>query len=357
MNQFGYGALMNDYVYLEEVGRQVGDWGREIVNGGYTNEPRRARGRGGMRGAATDRGTRTKKDVLKMQLDTRDIDMSLLPPGMERKKLNQSCWDFKCVIHFASFLRSFILEHRHKTAFLTIQFVFHPPVDPLRPPHIPQDKPITVTTHRNDIDHRLLSILQKQVSDKPKNKRDARFPAWLTGLVVPEDEEAVVPPACYMLAPTDPSRKTPAYHKLDTSRKLGTALRFKEFVEFPVIEVWEEGGFSGDVVAEDGSVEHRPDDGERSRKRRKLDVRQGKVAIKGLLGDYGSEEDESVQVGPNGLEKLDGYEDSDNDQEHAEEWEDDGEPFQDPAALLEQIKSTGALPAEDDDEVDWGDSN
>lgn len=104
MNEFGYGALMNDYVYLEEVGRQVGDWGREIVKGGYTNEPRRARGRGGggmrgsSRGGATGTVTRTKKDILKMQLDIRDIDMSLLPPGMERKKLNQSYWDFKCAV-------------------------------------------------------------------------------------------------------------------------------------------------------------------------------------------------------------------------------------------------------------------
>lgn len=215
-----------------------------------------------------------------------------------------------------------------------------------------------MTTHRNDIDHRVLSILQKQVSDKPKNKRDAALPAWLTSLVIAEDE-AFVSPACYMLAPTDPSRKAPAYHKLDPTRKLGAALRFKEFVEFPVIEVWEEGGFEGDVVTEDGSVEQRADDAERSRKRRKLDVRQGKVAIKGLLGDYGSEEDEEVlEVSPNGLEKLDGYADSDVDLEHIDEWEEgDDEDVRDPATLLEQLKTAGALPADDGDEVDWGDSD
>lgn len=51
MNQYGYMALMDDYVYLEEIGRKVGDWGREIVHGGYGAggaEGGRGRGRGGM---------------------------------------------------------------------------------------------------------------------------------------------------------------------------------------------------------------------------------------------------------------------------------------------------------------------
>lgn len=103
LNAYGYAQLMSDYTFLEDMGRKTGDWGREIgrFEGGYST----AKGgmRGGMRGRGRGHGragdgrTRTKRDVLKMQLELRDIDMELLPPGMERRKLNQSTWDFKYV--------------------------------------------------------------------------------------------------------------------------------------------------------------------------------------------------------------------------------------------------------------------
>lgn len=107
MNEYGYMSLMSDYTFLEEMGRKVGDWGREIVQGGYmTNTPGivgrvatsmrggRGRGRGRGMGPAGAR-TKSKRDVLKMQLDFRDIEMEMLPNGMERRVLNQSTWDFK----------------------------------------------------------------------------------------------------------------------------------------------------------------------------------------------------------------------------------------------------------------------
>jgi hypothetical protein len=97
--------MMDDYVFLEDVGRRVGDWGKEIVRGGFGMRGANgieARGRGGngrgrargRRGDCGNRG-RTKRDVLKMQLESREIDMELLPVGMERRKVNQSSWDFK----------------------------------------------------------------------------------------------------------------------------------------------------------------------------------------------------------------------------------------------------------------------
>lgn len=92
MNKYTWGTMMNDYVFLEEMGRKVGNWGDEIVRGGYRN----ATDAGG-RGVAKMRkgGTRTKRDVLRLQLEARGIDMGLLPHGMERKKVNQSSWDAK----------------------------------------------------------------------------------------------------------------------------------------------------------------------------------------------------------------------------------------------------------------------
>lgn len=101
---------MSDYVFLEDLGRKVGDWGKEIAKGKFVkSQPNGGRGRGnrsgngGERGGnrgrgGGNRGGRTRRDVLKIQLESRDIDIDLLPLGMERQKFNQSFWDFKCVI-------------------------------------------------------------------------------------------------------------------------------------------------------------------------------------------------------------------------------------------------------------------
>src|SRR5882757_1764314 len=61
MKEYGYGALMSDYVYLEDVGRSVQEWGREIGKGKY-----QATERGGV-GGARKRG-KSKKEALQVQL-------------------------------------------------------------------------------------------------------------------------------------------------------------------------------------------------------------------------------------------------------------------------------------------------
>ena len=86
-----------------------------------------------------------------------------------------------------------------------------------------------------------------------------------------------------------------------------------------------------------------PED-ERQPKRRKMNSKEGKLAIKGLLGDYGSEEEEV----PNVLASLDDYAESD---------EDDGVEI-DPAVLLDLVRQArGNEPwtVEEDEIVDWGD--
>jgi hypothetical protein len=262
---------------------------------------------------------------------------------------------------------------------MTIQFIFNPPPDLLRPSHIPLDPPVTLTTHRNNIDTPLLSLIQKQISDKSKSKKDGDLPGWLRSLVFPDDPdtaESFILPSCYMRAPPDPRYASSSYHKLDCSQKLAMLLRQKEFVEFPVIEVWEAESFTGLVVDDRGLVSQDGGDGrEKGLKRRKLNVVQGKAAIKGLLGDYGSDEDEpeEVEATPNMISNLEGYVDSDPEQEELEgehgipgedtkeedDNDDEEEVDDDPALLLEKLKAAGALPSEidDEDEVDWGDSD
>ena len=105
MNQYGIGTLANDYGYLEEVGRKVSEWGRDIGQNGYMDASTRsgsrglARGRGrgarGRGGISRQAGRNHRREILRSRLEDEDIEMLLLPEGMERRRLNQSTWDLK----------------------------------------------------------------------------------------------------------------------------------------------------------------------------------------------------------------------------------------------------------------------
>jgi len=170
-----------------------------------------------------------------------------------------------------------------------------------------------------------------------------------------------------MAAQIDPRmglRSHSAFYKLDPAQKLSVLLRNTPFVEFPTIEVWEEGdtAFVGTIVDAQGSVMKYADDGERRAKRRKLDVGAGKKAIHGLLGDYGSDDEDSGEgEGEGGVMSMLGeYAGSDEDEE-AEDLGEDEEADIDlgPAALLELVRQAQVLDAQagDEDLVDWGDSD
>ena len=104
----------------EDVGRQVTEWGREIVQGGYSHSGENSRGgrgrgrgrgrgmSGGMRGGVGhEYAGRNKRETLKMEMDFRDIEIDMLPAGMERRTLNQSTWDIKYVADVISACISF----------------------------------------------------------------------------------------------------------------------------------------------------------------------------------------------------------------------------------------------------------
>lgn len=105
MNQYGLSTLTNDYIYLEEVGRKVTEWGRDIGQNGYmdasarSDSRGRARGRGrggrGRGGFSRQAGRNHRREILRSRLEEEDIEMLLLPEGMERRRLNQSTWDLK----------------------------------------------------------------------------------------------------------------------------------------------------------------------------------------------------------------------------------------------------------------------
>jgi hypothetical protein len=195
---------------------------------------------------------------------------------------------------------------------------------------------------------------------------DQAVPPWVKCLVHsdPDDPDSFIPPQCLMAAQIDPRsglRSHSAFYKLDPAHKLSVLLQDKPFVEFPTIEVWEEGdpAFVGTIVDRGGGVMKYADDGERMAKRRKLDVGAGKKAIEGLLGDYGSDEEEDgvmVMLG----EYAGSDEDVDREDGGEDVEEDEGADVNlDPAALLELVRQAQALDADagHEDLVDWGDSD
>ena len=129
-------------------------------------------------------------------------------------------------------------------------------------------------------------------------------------------------------------RSQPAYHSFDPSQPLINLLRHTHFVEFPTIEIWED--FQGIIVDTQGVVRQQED--EQQPKRRKMNPKAGRLAINGLLGDYGSEDNEEA---PNVLAALDNYAESDDG---------DGEGELDPAMLLDLMQQARGEWA-----VDWGD--
>ena len=99
MNKYGWGTMANDYVYLEEVSRKASEWGLDIVRAGFLAAGH-GYGKGQGRGTrnAPHGGSRSKRDVLKTQLDVLNIEMEILPPGMDKRRLNQSTWDMRWAV-------------------------------------------------------------------------------------------------------------------------------------------------------------------------------------------------------------------------------------------------------------------
>lgn len=162
--------------------------------------------------------------------------------------------------------------------------------------------------------------------------------------------------------PTTECVRSKIYYSLDPNEPLATSLRGTQFVEFPLIEVWEE--FNGVIVdKKTGGVRYAGGREEPQRKKIKLNSEEGKKTIVGLVGDYGSDDDEREEE----YTKLVGYVESDAEEDSImndeDEWTDadaEGEIDldADPAIifkLMEQAKREGRWIGESDDEEDDSD--
>ncbi|KAG1753806.1 uncharacterized protein EDB91DRAFT_1215231 [Suillus paluster] len=390
MNAYGWGTMMRDYCFLEEVGRKVSGWGGEIALEGYAiagyEKAKDMRGRGGARmGRGRGRGGRgsgsSKRDLLKAHLETLDIEMDVLPVGMHRRKVNQSTLDAKT-----------------QAALLTIEFKFYPGA-PSQPSSSAASAPYAALVHRNAIHSPLITLLQRHVpqhptsnKDRPKPKKENSCPDWVTSLVHPhpDDPEGFKVPHCYLPARMDLSRITyypgvgmqggPSYYKICPSQTLQELLQGTHFAEFPTIHIYDPDSstFVGNVVTKGGQLSPMSEDEQdiRATKRRKLNAKAGRKAISGLVGDYGSDSETASEKvvatqTRDELGVLGSYAESDHDDEdcvvEARTTEDDigstgsfsadeGEgPELDYAAVLELIKQAQGAADYDSEAVDWGD--
>lgn len=223
----------------------------------------------------------------------------------------------------------------------------------------------------------LLSLIRTHTAERSRTKKDI-LPKWVRTLATPDpdDPDSFVCPQCFMTASADSTlingpRPKLSYYKLDPNDTLANNLRGTHFVEFPTIEIWEEGLFNGTIVDAKGVITWYAEE-ERKPKRRKLNPKAAKKTIHGLLGDYGSDEDEEKAETENVLSMLQGYAESDDEGSltnvpiNAEDGidsneEGDGDFDSAAAAALIELLQTQPLPwansIDVEDMVDWGDSD
>jgi hypothetical protein len=252
--------------------------------------------------------------MLKLQLELRDIEMDLLPSGMERRKLNQLDVGSKVRLPGRPFRADSTVASAvtgEKVAFLTVEYTIHPsPSLDSNPNENTVQAPHTLLTHRNNFNQSLSDLFQSRVSERTKGKGRAELPTWVKTLALPHPDvpDTFTPPQFFIRAPLDllsGQRERYGFVRLNSEQKLSSLLRNKQFAEFPTIEVWEEGAFRGVLLDESGTLGLQRE--QRPVKRRKLNATQGRAAIAGLLGDYGSEDSDEADTA---LAKLGEYEES-----------------------------------------------
>jgi len=234
--------------------------------------------------------------------------------------------------------------------------------------------PYILLTHRNNFNLPLRDLFQSRVSERTKGKGRAELPTWVKTLALPHPDvpDTFTPPQFFIRSPLDllsAQRERFGFIKLHGEQKLSSLLRNKKFIEFPTIEVWEEGTFHGVLLDESGTLGLQRE--QRPAKKRKLNATQGRATIAGLLGDYGSEDSDEADTA---LAKLGEYEESSAENEQlttseeghtdalSEGGDDDeggAEVVVDPATLLAMVQEARGQSEEDIeyDKVDWEDTD
>ena len=235
---------------------------------------------------------------------------------------------------------------------MTVEFIFHRAKDPFAPGDSPEPPPFASLTHRNNLNAIISDIVHRHFGNHCK-KDD--IPSWVRSLISDKDVELVYLMCQHSNTPLNPIAK--AYHKLDLNQSLLKALRNRTFVEYPTIDIWEQGDFTGALVEADGTFVEGEEES-RPVKRRRLDAVGGRTLIKSLLGGYASDEEDEEEE-KNVLDLLGGY-GTDGESTESVNLEEDHDPEEENVSNLlggygtdgESMKSVDLEEDHDPEEVD-----
>lgn len=100
MNAYDYNQMMEDYEFLNQVGRMVSSTGRAIYDSKLMNGVPN-----GLPGSSTRHVpvTQQRREALAKQLAFHKLPIMLLPDGMSKRKMNRTQWDAKrrCMLYTA----------------------------------------------------------------------------------------------------------------------------------------------------------------------------------------------------------------------------------------------------------------
>jgi len=138
-----------------------------------------------------------------------------------------------------------------------------------------------------------IDVLRRYI--QTHTKKDA-LPQWIHPLF-DSFKEGEPPSLTYLLEQPSESAQNPItkiHYKLHPFAPLSSNLRDRSFVEYPTIDVWEDGDFTGPIIEPNGTYM----DGEEARptKRRRLETTQ-KMQNASLLQGYDSSENDDEDEG------------------------------------------------------------
>lgn len=240
---------------------------------------------------------------------------------------------------------------------MSIEILIHPPTSTV----VYNNPPIRILSHKN----KLLSTLDNAVSKGLRDHvgRTKHVDPWLAEFAKQHDRNILV----FLMAQTSELLlfgSVKVYHKLDPCATLQNILKLKTFVEYPTIEIWQDGDFSGVVKEESGKI---LDVKARWPKSSTTDNRADKETITSLLQDYTSQDEEDKQDSILGLlgrynSDNEPFDESVVEEDTEDEMDDDGLPSEGDiratlvALLPDNLEQSDEPLSDDDDERDCKDS-
>ncbi|KAH7105578.1 hypothetical protein BKA62DRAFT_754732 [Auriculariales sp. MPI-PUGE-AT-0066] len=199
INQYGWGTLMDDYSFLEDVGgKQKTGVGKSLGAGSslrVAGTVALALEGGGEQASWPQLTSQTRR----VQINDADISKLCLPQQL---------------------------------ATLTVEFVLHPPRNTLELATNPPD-PITILSHKNNWSLPLSDLSQRSVPTKQK----ASYPEWVSELVSGQSNGQTV--LLLKVVGREDACETPGFVKLEPSKSLQAAVQGQCFVEFPTVHLWD----------------------------------------------------------------------------------------------------------------------